>query len=67
MTRETVPDSIAIIGCGHVGSTSAYALMLKGVAREVVLVDLDHGLAKGEAMDLQHMSRRKSPACRSRA
>ena len=51
---DTIMDRIAIIGCGRVGSTSAYALMLKGVAREVVLVDLDHGLAKGEAMDLQH-------------
>ena len=54
MTRETFPDSIAIIGCGHVGSTSAYALMLRGVARDLVLLDADHAVAEAEAMDLQH-------------
>ncbi|MBC7564331.1 MAG: L-lactate dehydrogenase [Gemmatimonadaceae bacterium] len=54
MTRETVPDSIAIIGCGHVGSTSAYALMLRGVARDLVLLDANHAVAEAEAMDLQH-------------
>ena len=54
MTRETFPDSIAIIGCGHVGSTSAYALMLRGVARDLVLLDANHAVAEAEAMDLQH-------------
>ena len=54
MTRETFPDSIAIIGCGHVGSTSAYALMLRGVVRDLVLLDADHAVAEAEAMDLQH-------------
>jgi len=51
---ETIDHRVAIIGCGRVGATSAYALMLRGVARELVLVDLDRGLAEGEAMDLQH-------------
>ena len=54
MTIETLPDSIAIIGCGHVGSTSAYALMLRGVARDLVLLDANHAAAEAEAMDLQH-------------
>nr|MBA3441762.1 L-lactate dehydrogenase [Pyrinomonadaceae bacterium] len=35
-------------------ATSAYALMMSGVARELVLVDLNRELAEGEAMDLQH-------------
>ncbi len=48
------PTRIVIIGCGHVGSTSAYALMTGGVAREIVLIDLDRQRAEGEAMDLQH-------------
>lgn len=51
---ETIDHRIAIVGCGRVGATSAYALMMRGVARELVLVDLDRGLAEGEAMDLQH-------------
>lgn len=53
-TIETIDHRIAIIGCGRVGATSAYALMMRGIARELVLVDLDRGLAEGEAMDLQH-------------
>jgi L-lactate dehydrogenase len=47
-------DRIAIIGCGHVGATSAYALLLKGAAREIVLIDASILHAEGEAMDLQH-------------
>ncbi len=45
---------IAIIGCGHVGATSAYALMTHGTAREIVLIDKDRARVEGEAMDLQH-------------
>lgn len=45
---------VAVIGCGHVGATSAYALLTRGVTREVVLVDADASRAAGEAMDLQH-------------
>ena len=51
---STFDSRIAVIGCGHVGATSAYALMMSGVARELVLVDLNRELAEGEAMDLQH-------------
>lgn len=52
--NNSVGGRIAILGCGHVGSTSAYALLMSGVAREIVLVDKDAGRAEGEAMDLQH-------------
>lgn len=54
MIRHTAGDSIAIIGSGHVGSTCAYALMLRGVARELILLDSDAAAAEAEAMDLQH-------------
>ena len=46
-------NRIAVIGCGHVGATSAYALLMSGVAREIVLVDANPERAAGEAMDLQ--------------
>ncbi len=49
-----VRDRIAIIGTGHVGATSAYTLVMRGLAREIVLVDLNTQHAEGEAMDLQH-------------
>ncbi|HEX5705774.1 MAG TPA: L-lactate dehydrogenase [Pyrinomonadaceae bacterium] len=47
-------DRIAVVGCGHVGATTAYALLLGGVANEIVLVDANPRCAEGEAMDLQH-------------
>jgi len=45
---------IAIIGAGNVGSTFAFSLMISGLAREIVLVDKNESLAKGECMDLNH-------------
>lgn len=47
-------NRIAIIGCGHVGSTSAYSLLTSGVAEEIVLIDMDEQKLRGQAMDLQH-------------
>lgn len=54
-------DRIAIIGTGHVGATSAYALLTSGVAREIVLLDVNAEHAEGEAMDLQHSVPLMSP------
>ena len=54
MPGEPNQDRVAVVGCGNVGATSAYALMLAGHAREVVLLDKDERRAEGEAMDLQH-------------
>src|SRR5665811_462962 len=48
------PTRIAIVGVGFVGSTFAYALLLSGLAAEIVLVDVNHERAEGEAMDLNH-------------
>lgn len=45
---------IAVIGAGLVGATSAYALMMSRIASEIVLVDVEHERAVGEAMDLNH-------------
>lgn len=47
-------SKVAIIGCGNVGSTFAFALMISGLAREIVLIDRDENRAKGECMDLNH-------------
>ena len=43
-----------MVGAGHVGTTFAYALLLSGLASEIVLVDANPGRAEGEAMDLSH-------------
>lgn len=44
----------AIIGCGFVGSSIAFALMQKGQFNELVLIDQNKEKAEGEAMDLAH-------------
>ena len=50
----TEPRKVVIIGAGAVGSTFAYTLMQSGLAREIVLIDVDRERAEGEAMDLNH-------------
>lgn len=45
---------IAIIGAGSVGSTIAYATMLRGVASRLLLVDQQTAKAEAEVKDLNH-------------
>ena len=45
---------LGIVGCGMVGSCSAYALVMSGIGREIVLVDLNRGRAEAEANDIYH-------------
>ena len=44
----------AIIGCGNVGATIAYTLMISGLFNEIVLLDLNEKRARGEAEDIAH-------------
>ena len=44
----------AVIGCGFVGSASAFAMINSGLFSELVLIDINHAKAQGEAMDLSH-------------
>ncbi|KAK6439393.1 hypothetical protein LTR95_004407, partial [Oleoguttula sp. CCFEE 5521] len=43
---------IAIIGAGHVGAVTAFALILKELADEIVLIDINSRRSEGEAVDL---------------
>lgn len=45
---------VAIIGAGFVGSSVAYALALRDVAREICLIDINQEKTIGEAMDIRH-------------
>jgi L-lactate dehydrogenase len=45
---------LAIIGAGAVGSSLAYAALIRGSAREVVLYDIDAARADAEVLDLAH-------------
>lgn len=48
------PSRVAVVGVGNVGATFAYALLLSGLAAEIVLIDANRAKAEGEAMDLNH-------------
>jgi len=45
---------VGVVGSGFVGSTTAYAMTLMGVASELVLLDLDRRLADAHAQDILH-------------
>lgn len=45
---------VAIIGLGRVGITTAYAILLKGLATELVLFSREIEKAEGEKADLEH-------------
>ena len=44
---------ITIIGAGSVGAATAYSLLARNAASEVVLIDINKGKALGEAMDIK--------------
>lgn len=44
---------ISVIGAGNVGIRYAFAVTMKGLARSLVIVDVDRKKAEGEVMDLQ--------------
>ena len=48
------PTRVVVVGLGNVGATLGYALLLSGLAAEIVLIDKNHAKAEGEAMDLNH-------------
>ncbi len=43
-----------IVGCGFVGSTAAYTLVLRGLVNELVLIDLNARAAQAHAEDILH-------------
>ena len=52
--RPTDIRKCAVIGCGNVGATTAYTLMLDKTFTEIVLIDINAQKARGEASDLNH-------------
>ena len=49
----------AIIGCGFVGSATAFTLMQSKLFSELVLIDVDKARAEGEAMDIRDVYKRQ--------
>src|SRR5574344_153136 len=59
MTKQDCANCInfkkaVIVGCGFVGSSSAFSLMQSGLFTEMVLIDADKARAEGEALDISH-------------
>ncbi len=46
-------NKITIIGAGKVGSTIAYTLSVMNLAKDIVMIDINHELALGEALDIR--------------
>jgi L-lactate dehydrogenase len=47
-------SKIVLIGSGMVGSTFAYTVLLRGLAHELVIIDVNRAKAEGDALDLNH-------------
>lgn len=47
-------NKIVVIGAGNVGETIAYVLMIRELANEIVLCDINEKRAKGSALDIAH-------------
>jgi L-lactate dehydrogenase len=45
---------VGIVGSGFVGATAAYAMVMQGVGRKIVLVDRNAARAAAEADDIRH-------------
>lgn len=45
-------ERITVVGAGHVGATNALRLVERGLAREVILIDILEGIPQGKALDI---------------
>jgi L-lactate dehydrogenase len=54
MEKPVSSRKVGIVGAGMVGASFAFALLQRGLASAIVLVDKDRERADGEAMDLNH-------------
>jgi L-lactate dehydrogenase len=56
MNTKTVNPrrKVVIVGAGDVGSTHCYALAQSGLAEEIVMIDRNGDLVKGQVLDLVH-------------
>ena len=45
---------VGVVGAGFVGSTASYAMVMSGVGREIVMVDVNRERAEAQADDISH-------------
>ncbi len=54
VSQSAGSPKIVIVGAGFVGTSFAYSLLIRGLATEIVIIDINRDRAQGEAMDLNH-------------
>ena len=54
MNNTKKSRKVVITGAGDVGASFAYSLLQAGLAEEIVLIDVNADLAKGQVLDLAH-------------
>ncbi|KAG9196601.1 l-lactate dehydrogenase-like protein [Alternaria panax] len=67
MASPKLKTTIAILGCGDVGSTLAYTLILQPICSEVILVDLKASLLEAQVRDLNDATYRGGSGVKVRA
>lgn len=45
---------VGVVGCGNVGATAAYAMLIEGTPSEIVLYDLNYEKSRGLELDFEH-------------
>jgi L-lactate dehydrogenase len=51
-TQSAGSRKVVVVGAGAVGATFCYALALSGLSDEIAIIDQNHDLARGQALDL---------------
>ena len=50
-------NKVTIIGAGNVGATIAYTMTYAGIASDILLIDVNHKKAEGEALEMAKVIR----------
>lgn len=58
----TQRSKVAIVGAGAVGTSTAYALLIKKIAGEIALYDVNQAKVEAEVLDLAHGSQFTEPS-----
>jgi L-lactate dehydrogenase len=67
MNPPKLKTTIAVLGCGDVGATLAYTLILQSICSEVILVDPKTTLLQGQVRDLSDATYRGGSGTKIRA
>lgn len=55
MSQQSVDGpKIVVVGAGFVGTAFAFSLLIRGLASQIAIIDIDRERAEGEVMDLNH-------------